>query len=333
MPDRSLLAVLTPYEAEHFLPAPLLAELRALFPGFRLLDPTGLSPAAFAEKLAATDPTILLACWKTPLLPAVLPAGLRYVCYLTGSIKTLVTRAHLEQGLLLTNWGGAISRVVAECALLHALTCLRRATQWTFAMHQRGAWKNGPTEAVSLFERRIGIHGFGPVAREFVRLIRPFNCAVTVFAPDVDAAHEREFGLRRAPSLEALFAGSDVLVELAPLIPATTGLIDEKLLRLLPPGAAFVNVGRGAVVDEAALICVAREGKIQFGLDVYAHEPLAPDHPLRGLPNVFLTPHFAGPTLDRYPDATAQALRNLRAFTQGLPLEAIVTPEVYDRST
>jgi hypothetical protein len=101
MPDRSLLAVLTPYEAEHFLPAPLLAELRALFPGFRLLDPTGLSPAAFAEKLAAADPTILLACWKTPLLPAVLPARLRYVCYLTGSIKTLVTRAHLEQGLLL----------------------------------------------------------------------------------------------------------------------------------------------------------------------------------------------------------------------------------------
>ena len=93
MPDRSLLAVLTPYEAEHFLPAPLLAELRALFPGFSLLDPTGLSPAAFAEKLAAADPTILLACWKTPLLPAVLPARLRYVCYLTGSIKTLVTRA------------------------------------------------------------------------------------------------------------------------------------------------------------------------------------------------------------------------------------------------
>ena len=333
MSPTNLLAVLTPYEAEHFFPEPLLAELRSLAPDFALLDPAGLSPAAFAEKLAAANPTILLACWKTPLLPAELPPRLRYVCYLTGSIKTLVTRAHLEHGLLLTNWGGAISRVVAECALLHTLTCLRRATQWTFAMHQKGAWKNGPTEAASLFERRVGIHGFGPVAREFFRLIRPFNCTVTVFAPDVDSAHEREYGIRRASSLEALFAGSDVLVELAPLIPATTGLIDEKLLRLLPPGAAFVNVGRGAVVDEAALIRVAREGKIQFGLDVYAREPLAPDHPLRGLTNVFLTPHFAGPTLDRYPDATAFGLRNLRAFTQGLPLEAVITPEVYDRST
>jgi phosphoglycerate dehydrogenase-like enzyme len=68
-------------------------------------------------------------------------------------------------------------------------------------------------------------------------------------------------------------------------------------------------------------------------LDVFAHEPLATDHALRGLPNVFLTPHLAGPTSDRYPDATAHALRNLRAFTQGLPLEALVTPEVYDRSS
>jgi phosphoglycerate dehydrogenase-like enzyme len=333
MSTPSLLAVLSPFEAEHFFPEPLLTELRALTPHIEIVDPTCLSPAAFAEKLRALDPDILLACWKTPLLPETLPPRLRYVCYLTGSVKTLVTRAHLERGLLLTNWGGSISRVVAECALLHTLNCLRRSTQWTFAMHQQGAWKNGRTDAASLFERRIGIHGFGPVAREFVRLIRPFNCTVTVFAPDVDSAYEREYGIKRAPSLEALFSGSDVLVELAPLIPATSGLIDEKLLRLLPPGAAFVNVGRGAVVDEAALITIAREGEIQFGLDVFAHEPLAPDHPLRGLPNVFLTPHFAGPTLDRYPDATAQALRNLRAFTQGLPLEAIVTPEVYDRST
>ncbi len=333
MSTPSLLAVLTPFEAEHFFPEPLLNELRTLAPDFRQLDPTGMGAAAFAEILAATNPEVLLASWKTPLLPATLPPRLRYVCYLAGSIKTLVAREHLERGLLLTNWGGSISRVVAECALLHTLTCLRRATHWTFAMHQQGAWKNGRTEAASLFERRVGIHGFGPVAREFVRLIRPFNCTVTVFAPDVDSAYEREYGIKRAASLEALFADNDVLVELAPLIPATTGLIDEKLLRLLPPGAAFVNVGRGAVVNEAALITLAREGKIQFGLDVFAQEPLAPDHPLRGLPNVFLTPHFAGPTIDRYPDATAQALRNLRAFAQGLPLEAIITPEVYDRST
>lgn len=333
MSSPSLLAVLTPFEAGHFFLGPLLAELQGIAPGLRTLDPTGMSAADFARELSAVDPDILLACWKTPSLPAALPPRVRYVCYLAGSIKNFVSRTHLERGLLVTNWGGSISRVVAECALLHTLTCLRRATAWTFAMHQRGAWKNGSTEAASLFGRRVGIHGFGPVAREFVRLISPFDCAISVFAPDVDDAVERGYGVRRAASLEKLFSTSDVVIELAPLIPATTGIIGEKLLRLLAPGSVFVNVGRGAVVDEAALVTVAREGHIQFGLDVFAQEPLAPQHPLRGLPNVFLTPHFAGPTLDRYPDATAHALRNLRAFIAGQPLDALITPEVYDRST
>ena len=333
MSSPSLLVVLTPTETENFFSPPLLAELRALAPDFRQLDPTGLSAADFARELTAADPAILLACWKTPALPASLPPRLQYVCYLAGSVKTFVSRTHLEHGLLLTNWGHSVSRVVAECALLHTLTCLRQATRWTFAMHQHGAWKNGPTRAVSLFGRRIGIHGFGPVAREFIRLVHPFGCPVTVFAPDVDDAAERTYGIRRAPSLADLFAHSDVLVELAPLIPATTGIVDEKLLRLLPPGAVFINVGRGAIVDETALITVAREGNLQFGLDVFATEPLSPNHPLRGLTNVFLTPHFAGPTLDRYPDATTHALRNLRSFLSGHPLESVVTPEIYDRST
>ncbi len=329
----SLLAFLTPFELRHFFPEPLLADLEAIAPEVRIVDPTGLQPSDIERELAERTPDVLLACWKTPALPEHLPARLRYICYLAGSVKTLVTRRHLESGLLLTNWGGSISRVVAECALLHTLSCLRRAAHWTYAMHEQGAWKNADTGAASLFERRVGIHGFGPVAREFVRLIRPFNCTVTVFAPDLDSAYEREYGIRRAASLEALFAGNDILIELAPLIPETAGLISESLLRLLPPGSAFVNVGRGAVVQEDALLKVAREGKIQFGLDVFAHEPLAPDHPLRALRNVFLTPHFAGPTVDRYPDASAHALRNLRAFAQGFPLESVVTPEVYDRST
>jgi len=329
----ALLAVLSPTETGNFFSPALLEDLRSCADTVQMLDPTGLDADAFARELAAADPDVLLACWRTPQLPETLPPRLRYVCYLAGSVKTIVSRAHLERGLLLTNWGGSISRVVAEAALLHILACLRRATRWTLAMHQQGSWKNGVTDAASLFDRRVGIHGFGPVARELVRLLRPFNCSIQVFAPDVDQAYEREYGITRAASLEALFTESDVLVELAPLIPATAGCVTEALLRRLAPGSAFVNVGRGAVVDEEALVRVAREGRHLFGLDVFAEEPLAPDHPLRGLTNVFLTPHLGGPTVDRYVDASAFALRNLRAYAEGLPLRALVTPEVYDRST
>ena len=331
----TLLAVLTPAEMREFLPEAILAQVRALAADFRLLDPTQHDEAALLREIESANPEILLACWKTPPLPAALPSRLRYACYVAGSVKRLVTRAHLERGLLVTNWGGSISRTVAECALFHILACLRNTSHWAIAMHQPGvaAWKNGLTDARSLFGRAVGIHGFGPVARELVTLLKPWGCPITVLAPDVTAELARAYGVERASSLESLFAENEIIVELAPLIPATTGIVSEKILRLIRPGGVFVNVGRGAVVDETALLHIAQEKKIAIGLDVYTDEPLPADSGFRALPHVNLTPHIAGPTIDRYPDAGAFALKNLRAYAEGRPLEAVITPEVYDFSS
>jgi phosphoglycerate dehydrogenase-like enzyme len=328
-----LLAALTPIEQRDFLPEPMPAEIRALTDDFQLLDTTGIGREGFNRALAKANPEVLLTCWQTPALPPTLPPRLRYVCYLGGSIKSRVTRAHLEQGLIVTNWGGSISHIVAEWALFHILSCLRRASYWAIAMHREGAWKNGVTETASLFNRRVGVHGFGLVARELVRLLRPFNVPVSVFAPDLTADACEKFGIQPAPSLDALFAENDIIVELAPLTPATTGSITERHLRLIRPGGVFVNIGRGAVVDEAALVRVAREGRIQVGLDVFTTEPLPASHPLRGMTNVTLTPHLGGPTTDRRCDAGAFALQNLRAYAEGRPLSAVVTPEIFDQSS
>ncbi len=328
-----ILALLTAEEARDFLPEPMWSELCALGAGFRHQDPLALDAAQTEQLLHELNPEVIVAAWKTRALPTRLPSRLRYVCYLCGSVKKLVTRTQLEQGLILTNWGGSISRIVAEWALFHVLCCLRRATSWALAMHLEQGWKHSGTETASLFGRNVGIHGFGMVAREFIRLLEPFGVRVQVFAPDVDAATEQTWGIRRAPSLKVLFSDNDIIVELAPLIPDTTGIITEKLLRLIRPGGVFVNVGRGAVVDEAALLRVAREGRIQVGLDVFADEPLPNDSGFRGLRNVTLTPHLAGPTTDRRRDAGAFSLRNLQAYATDQPLEAIVTPLVYDRSS
>lgn len=332
-PPESLLVALTPAEWRDFLPEPAAGALRALAGRTLLVDPSALTPVAFAEALAEANPEVLVAAWKTPPLPATLPPRLRYVCYLCGSVRRLVLRRHVEAGLQVTNWGSSISRVVAEGALFHVLSCLRRGPAWALAMHLEGAWKTPETETASLFGRTVGIHGFGNVAREFIRLLAPFGVRVAVFAPDVDAAAQAELGVSSAPSLEALFAENDVIVELAPLIPETVGCVTERHLRLIRPGGVFVNVARGAVVDEAALARVAAEGRIQIGVDVFTEEPLPAASPLRGRRNVSLTPHLAGPTNDRRRDAGAFALANLRAYAAGGPLQAVVTPEVYDRST
>lgn len=331
----SLLAVLADFEVREFLPEPLLTEARSIAPQFRLVNAEKLDDAAFARELAAANPDVLLGCWRTPPLPETLPPRLRYVCYITGSVKRLLTRAHLERGLQVTNWGGSIARTVAEAALFHILACLRHASHWAIVMHQPGvpAWKDSRPDARSLFCRRVGIHGFGPVARELVKLLKPWNCVVTALAPDLTAELADACGVERARSLDALFADNEIIVELAPLIPATTGIVTERLLRLIRPGGVFVNVGRGAVVDEAALLRVAQEGRISIGLDVYGTEPLPADSGFRALPRVLLTPHIGGPTIDRYADAGAFAVRNLHAYVEGRPLEALVTPEIYDQSS
>jgi phosphoglycerate dehydrogenase-like enzyme len=322
-PAPTVLAALTPTEVRDFFPEPMWSELRQLGSPFRWIDTAALSDEAWVREL-------LVACWKTPRLPADLPPGLRYVCYLTGSVRRLVSREQLQQGLLLSNWGHSISRTVAEGALFHVLACLRRATAWTLGMHREGAWKNELTETASLFHRKVGLHGFGQVAREFVKLIRPFEVEISAFAPDVTPAMEQEWRIRRSDSLDALFAENDVVVEVAPLIPETHRIVRESHLRLLGPGCVFVNVGRGELVDEDALVRVAREDAVQFGLDVFSAEPLAVDHPLRGLRNVSLTPHLAGPTTDRRRDAGAWALENLRAYAAGEPLASLITAADYD---
>ena len=328
-----LLAALTAREIHDFLPEPLLGEMRLIAARFDHLDTNDLGPAEYHRALAAANPEVLVTCWRTPPLPVQLPPNLRYLCYLSGSVKGQITRDHLAAGLRVTNWGGSISRTVAEMALHHILAGLRGTTHWTLAMHQQGAWKNGDTETASLFGRRVGLHGFGRIARELVLLLRPFGCTISAHAPEVDTGFAASQGIKASASLETLFAENDIIVELAPLIPATTGIVTERLLRLIRPGGIFVNVGRGAVVDETALLRVAREGKIAVGLDVFGVEPLPADSGFRGLPNVSLTPHIAGPTTDRRRDAGEFALNNLRAYAAGRPLEAVITDQVYDTST
>ena len=124
-----------------------------------------------------------------------------------------------------------------------------------------------------------------------------------------------------------------MIIELAAYTPENRHLVSESILRMIPEGGTFVNVGRGAVVDEEALLRIAREGRLQVALDVYGKEPLPADSGFRGLPNVTLLPHLGGPTIDRRQDAGALGVANLERYLNGEPLEAVVSLPVYDRST
>jgi phosphoglycerate dehydrogenase-like enzyme len=241
----------------------------------------------------------------------------------------------LERGLIVTNWGPAAAPAVAEAALLLVLACLRRLNAWSFVMHGERGWVGKPMNdsGVGLYGRRVAVHGFGNIARQFLRLIAPFGCDVTVYSEGVPSEVFVEHGVREAPSLAALFAGAEVVVDVEALNERTRGSVTEPLLRSIADGGVFVNVGRGAVVDERALERGAAEGRLQIGLDVYEKEPLPATSPLRGLANVTLTPHVAGPTRDQRRACGARAVEALCRFAAGEPVDRPVGLDEFDRST
>jgi len=337
MPQPRAIVALSDAEIADFLPGPLWQELEDLLPGYRRLRLPILNHEDWVRCWKESPAEILVSAWQTPSLNSTLRledlSSLRYVCHLAGTIRKLVPRELISRGVIVTNWGSSISVNVAECTLMLILMALRRASYWAVAMHREGAWKKPDTVTQSLIGRRVGIHGFGFIARSLVPMLKPFTPHIQVYSQHVPQSLFDELGVARLDSLESLFSNSDVVVELAAAIPENEHIVTEKHLRSIPEGGVFVNVGRGCVVDEQALIRVAQEGRLQIALDVFEQEPLPADSPLRGLSNVTLLPHLGGPTRDRRRDCGALALKNLRTFLRGEPLKAAISLDVYYRST
>ena len=305
------------------------------------LDVSQLDAAQWEDALTILKPAVLVTGWGTPKLPdsyAALDAlSLRYVCHLAGGVKPLVPRRLIERGVLVSNWGESISYTIAEHAVLLVLGLLRNLPEWGGFID---TWQSGNTghplmtlSTRCLRGKRVGLHGFGAIAREIVQMLRAFRVEVSAYSDGVPLSFFEQHHVRPADSLEDLFSGSDIVIECEAVTERSRGSVTERILRLMPDQAIFVNVGRMAVVDEAALIKVVLEGRLRTGLDVYQQEPISPQYPLVNSTHALLSPHIAGPTEDALPVMCEFALANLQRYLKGEPIEGRVSLEIYDRTT
>lgn len=173
----------------------------------------------------------------------------------------------------------------------------------------------------TLDDARVTIWGFGSIALRLAPLLTALGARVTGVASR--AGERAGYPVVGADGLEAQLARTDLLVSLLPALPTTRHILDARLLRLLPPTARFVNVGRGATVDEAALEDALRSGRLAgAALDVMETEPLPADSPLWDVPNLILTPHVAG---GRPRKAAAFLADQLTAWRTGGTLRNVTT--------
>lgn len=141
--------------------------------------------------------------------------------------------------------------------------------------------------------RTVGIIGVGHIGRRLLELLRPFNVRVYAYDPYVPPEIADIYDITMT-TLENVMSIPEIVICLAPLTPATTGMIGKREIGLMQPGAVFVNVSRGAIVDSDALIERLRKNDMIACLDVFEPEPVPVDSPVRQMHNVFLTPHVAG---------------------------------------
>lgn len=303
---------------------------------YHWLEISKLSQAEWAKALLALKPTVLVTGWLARSLPEAFTQSedfsLKYVCHLMGEVRSFIPRQAIERGLLVSNWGTAISHTIAEHAILLTLSCLRCQSGWE--PHLDAKWhtrKKLPTR--SLRGKRVGVHGFGAIGREVLGMLKAFGAQRGVFSSGVPTKLIEQTGVRAFASLEEMFAWSDVVIECEALTPANHASVNEAVLRNLRTDGVFVNVGRGRIVDEEALARVALERKLRLGLDVFDVEPLPTDSTLREVPHAILSPHIAGPTQDAFPLLWEHALSNLHKYHLGEEVDGRVTLDVYDRST
>jgi len=232
----------------------------------------------------------------------------------TDAVDLAATRA---RGIAVTNTPGVLTEDVADLALALLLAAARRLPAMD-AFVRKGLWEAGAALAPSraLRGKVCGIFGFGRIGQAIALRARAFGMEVQYYQPRAIASVTEQ----RAASLQALAASSDYLVVAAPGGAATHHAVNAEVLKALGPQGTLINIARGSLVDQDALIAALSDGTLGMAaLDVYADEPRVPAA-LRELDKVVLTPHIGSLTVETRHAMGQLVVDNLSAHFSGRPL-------------
>jgi len=238
---------------------------------------------------------------------------LQVVQVMSAGVDSFVGR--LPEGVPLCNGRGAQDTATAELAATLVLAGQRDLATFTRDQERR-TWS--PHTTSGLADRTVLILGYGSIGAAIERRLAPFE------AEFLRVARSARKGVAGLDELPALLPEADVVVVVLPLTEETRGLVDKDVLSAMKDGALLVNIARGTIVDQDALLAELTAGRLRAALDVTDPEPLPEDHPLWSAPNLLLTPHVGGNT-----PALESRLRilirdQLRRWVAGEPLRNVI---------
>ncbi len=261
--------------------------------------------------LAEVELIVPSARTRLPLLDLLDRGGgrLRVIQTTSAGVDWLVGR--VPEHVIVCNARGVYDAPLAEW-VVGAILAMQRGLVESRDAQLRAEWAT--IEPPELAGRRVVILGLGSIGSAIADRLRPFGVDL------IGVGRTSRDGVRGLADLDEVLRDAEILVNILPLTSETDGLLDGRRLGLLPDGALVVNAGRGRTIETAALVAELRVGRIRAALDVTDPEPLPPDHPLWGLPNVLISPHMAGDSPTSTIRSFALAGDQIRRFAAGEPL-------------
>ncbi len=233
---------------------------------------------------------------------------------------------HLPEGITFANAASVHETSTAELATALMLAAQRQFPRFALAQ-QRGEWS--PVFAASLADRRVLLVGFGGVGTAIARRLAPFEVEITAVARTARTEQVDGIGevpVRSTDELPELLGTADIVVLSLPGGEETRHLFDSALLSRMADGALLVNVGRGSLVDTAALLAELESGRLRAALDVFEEEPLPEGHPLWQAPNLLISPHVGGASTAMNPRIAGLIRRQIERMLAGDAPVNVVLP-------
>lgn len=278
-------------------------------------------PPEEMAKAQAQAYAIVMARWRSipiaelPVLHAILEVSGRH-----PSPAVLDYESCFARSIRVLSCAPAFGPMVAEMALGMALAASREIVAGHVGF-QDGTEKylhQGNLDTFTLFDKKVGLIGFGGLARALRPLLAPFRCQINVYDPWVAPTYLRDQGVTPM-ALEELLSTSRVIFVLAIPSVENKALLDRSLLSLIPSDAVFVLMSRAHVVDFDALTELLHAGRFRAAIDVFPEEPVPADHPIRHAPNVVLSGHRAGSIREELRNIGHLVVNDLEAMLAGLP--------------
>jgi phosphoglycerate dehydrogenase-like enzyme len=295
------------------------AQIRAVDPRARV------TVADRSQGIALASSAEIMMGWRIPQEAIQRAPGLKWIHATAAGVDGLLYPEVYQREIVMTTSGGIHQSLVEH--VFAFMLALERKLHVAMRQQLQRRWDRSSTVGGELSGKTLGVLGLGTIGREIARKATAFGMRVV--------------GTRRTPApvlgvekilppegLPEVLRESDVIVVVVPLTAQTQGLIGEREFRMMKRTVLFINVGRGPLVQEPALVRALREGWIAgAGLDVFEHEPLPADSPLYDLENVIITPHVSGASPQYMDRAVALFCENLRRYLRGEALLNVVDKE------